>query len=174
MWNPTETAVPPQPSLKSLPLECVMGKERAKKRRVDGDPKTVPDGLADGLAKCWPAEKVDEALVYWRRIAEALETMNESAARQSREWLDLDDVAAEMKVSRDTACRIIDSGEMRSKRIVTPKSNGSRALVRVSRKWFNDYMNDVEATGAGRDSVSKPRRRRRRDADSNGETEYFS
>ncbi|MCH9035390.1 MAG: hypothetical protein IID42_12955 [Planctomycetes bacterium] len=172
--EPSGVTVQRQTGLKSFPLECVMGNERAKKRGVDGDPKTVPDGLADGLSKCWPAEKADEALGYLRRIAEALETMNESAARQSQEWLDPDDVAAEMKVSRDTACRIIDSGEMRSKRIVTPKSNGSRALVRVSRKWFNDYMNDVETTRAGHDSKSKPRRRRRRDADSNGETDYFS
>jgi len=151
-----------------------MGSERAKKRRVASDPKTVPDGLADGLSKCWPAEKVDEALGYWRRIAEALETINESAARQSREWLDPDDVAAEMKVSRDTACRLIASGAIRSKKIVTPQGNGSRALVRVSRKWFDEYMNDVETTRAGHDTVSKPRRHRHRDADSSGETDYFS
>ncbi len=151
-----------------------MGNERAKKRRVDDEPKTAPDGLADGLSKCWPAEKVDEALGYWRRIAQALETMNESAARQSREWLDPDDLAAEMKVSRDTACRLIASGAIRSKKIVTSQGNGSRALVRVSRKWFDDYMNDVGTTGAGQDSVSKPRRRRRRDADPNGETDFFA
>ncbi len=151
-----------------------MGNERPKKRGVASDPKTVPDGLADGLSKCWPAEKVDEALDYWRRIAEALETMNESAARQSQEWLDPDDVAAEMKVSHDTACRLIASGAIRSKKIVTPQGNGSRALVRVSRKSLNDYMNDVETTRTGHDSVSKPRRRRRRDADSDGETDYFA
>ena len=90
-----------------------MGIERSKKRGVDGDSKTVPNGLADGLSKCWPAEKVDEGLGYWRRIAETLETMNESAARQSQEWLDPDDVAAEMKVSHDTACRLIASGAIR-------------------------------------------------------------
>lgn len=151
-----------------------MGNERSKKREVDGDPKTVPDGLADGLSKCWPAEKADEALGCWRRIAEALETMNESAARQSQEWLDTDDLASEMKVSRDTACRLIASGAIRLKKIVTPQSSGSRAIVRVSWKWFNEYMNDVETTRTGHDSVSKPRRRRRRDADSNGETDYFA
>lgn len=151
-----------------------MENERPKKRRVDGDPKAVRDGLADGLSKCWPAEKVDEALGYWRRIAEALETRNESAARQSREWLDPDDVATEMKVSHGTACRLISSGVIRSKKIVTPQGNGSRALVRVNRKWFDEYMKDVEATRAGHDSVSKPRRRRRRDADSDGETDYFA
>ncbi len=151
-----------------------MGNERAKKRGVDGDPKTMPDGLADGLSKCWPAGKVNEALGYWRRISEALETTNESAARQSREWLDPDDVAAEMKVSHDMACRLIASGAIRSKKMITPQGSGSRALVRVSRKWFDDDMNDVETTRAGHDTVSKPRRRRRRDADSNGETDYFS
>ena len=151
-----------------------MGNERAKKRGVDSDPKTLPDGLADGLSKCWPTEKADDALGYLRRIAEALEKMNESAARQSREWLDLDDVAAEMKVSRDTACRLIASGAIRSKKIVTPQGNGSRALVRVSRKWFDEYMNDVETTRTGHESASKPRRCRRRDADSNGETDYFA
>jgi len=149
-----------------------MGKERAKKRRGDCDSKTLPDGLADGLSKCCPAEKADDALRYLRRIAEALDTMNESAARQSREWLDPDDVAAEMKVSHDTACRLIASGAIRSKKIITPQGNGSRALVRVSRKWFDEYMNDVETTRAGNESVSKPRRRR--DADQNGETDFFA
>ncbi len=93
------------------------------------------------------------------RIAEALETMSESAARRSREWLDPDDVATEIKVSRDTACRLIGSKAIRSKKIVTPQGSGRRSPIRVSREWLDDYMNNIDATDTGHGPVSESRRR---------------
>lgn len=51
------------------------------------DPETITSGLADALAMFGSAEKADKTLGYLRRIADALETMNGVAARQSREWL---------------------------------------------------------------------------------------
>lgn len=151
-----------------------MGSGQPKKQEVVGDPKTELDGLADGLPKCWPAEKADDALGYLRRITEAVEKMSESAARRAREWLDPDDVAAEIKVSRDTACRLIGSNAIRSKKIVTPQGSGKRSPIRVSREWLDDYMNNVDATGTGHDPVAKSHRRRRRGADTDGETDYFA
>ncbi len=151
-----------------------MGKEQSKKRGVASDPKILASGLADGLSMFGRAEKADDALGYLRRITEAVEKMSESAARQSQEWLDPDDVAAEIKVSRDTAHRLIASKAIRSKKIVTPQGSGRRSPIRVSREWLDDYMNNVDATGTGHDPVSKPcRRRRRHAADSDGETDYF-
>ncbi len=149
-----------------------MGNDQPKKRGVTSDPNMVASGLADALAMFGSAEKADGALGCLRRIADALEAMNESAIRRAREWLDPDEVAAEIKVSRDTACRLIGSNAIRPKKIVTPQGSGRRSPIRVSREWLDDYMNNGDVTDTGHDPVSESRRRR--GASPDDEIDYFA
>jgi hypothetical protein len=117
-----------------------------------------------------PQEQLAEGLRNLGRIADALETIAEAVTRRSREYLDPDDVAREMKVSPDTARRLMVSGDIRSARVSTNHGTGKRAMFRTKREWVEEYVaRNGQAQPAGRPA---PRPRRRQQNGGPGEIDF--
>lgn len=105
-------------------------------------------------------------------LLQAIQTLLTDGLRQKspEDWLTLEEVAQELKVSLDSIKRICATGKLRSAPVETGSGTGKRFARRIQRRWLNEYMcRDVGLT----DATPPPTRSRRRRPRSNV-PDYFS
>ena len=74
------------------------------------------------------------------RIEQHLAAIREHSERASCQWLTVDEVAAELQVSRDTVERLVAAGRLKASQIETPKGRGRRHRYRIHREWIDNFF----------------------------------
>ena len=98
----------------------------------------------------------NEVLHVLRKIEEHLAALRSDADGTADEWLTLDEVAEELRVSRDTIERMIAAGKLRAAEVSTSAGGGARRRYRVRRAWI-----DASLAGLARPPEKTGRARRR-------------
>ena len=96
------------------------------------------------------------------RIEHLLEAIRTASAQPPREWLTIQEVADELRVSRDTIERLVLSGRLKATEINTGNGAGVRHRFRIRRDWINDYLKTSIVDNV---SVTQPHRKKQNKTD---------
>ena len=75
-----------------------------------------------------------------QRIEQHLAAMREAQRTSTREWLTVQDVADELRVSRDTIERLVASGQLKAAELRTLAGLGRRRRYRIRREWVEEFL----------------------------------
>lgn len=78
--------------------------------------------------------------ILLERIDQLLHALQNSSAQPISEWLTVAEVAAELRVSRDTVERLIATRKIRFTEIVTGEGVGLRHRYRIRREWVANFL----------------------------------
>jgi excisionase family DNA binding protein len=93
--------------------------------------------MADDQNNRISSEKLAEVL---ERIEEHLSSMRNERAKPIQDWLTIEEVAEELRLSRDSIERLVGSGQMKAAAIDTPRGKGRRSRFRIRREWIEEFM----------------------------------
>lgn len=91
------------------------------------------------------------------RIEHLLNSIRIASVQPPREWLTIQEVADELRVSRDTIERLVLSGRLKATEISTGNGAGLRHRFRIRRDWINDFLTTGIVDNA---LMTQPRRKR--------------
>jgi excisionase family DNA binding protein len=81
-----------------------------------------------------------EVLRVLRQIEEHLAALRNGAHNAASQWLTIDEVAKELRLSRDTVERLIAVGKLRAAEVSTSAGQGARHRYRVRRDWIDEFL----------------------------------
>jgi excisionase family DNA binding protein len=81
-----------------------------------------------------------EMLRVLRQIEEHLAALRNGAHNAASQWLTIDEVAEELRLSRDTIERLIMAGKLRAVEVSTSAGRGARRRYRVRRDWIGAFL----------------------------------
>lgn len=93
------------------------------------------------------------------RIEAHLAGIRDGAPTLLRQWLTVQEVANELRVSRDTVERLIGSGRLKAAELRTPSSRGQRHRYRIRREWVEEFLLRNVKQGEAAEHRSTRRRR---------------
>lgn len=102
-------------------------------------------------------ERLAEVL---ERIEEHLSSMRSDQVKSPHDWLTIEEVAEELRLSRDSIERLVGSGQIKAAAIDTPRGKGRRSRFRIRREWINEFM-QTRVRGSTPAARSMPHRQRR-------------
>jgi excisionase family DNA binding protein len=82
----------------------------------------------------------DEVLRVLRQIEEHLAALRNGAHSAASQWLTIDEVAEELRLSRDTIERLVAAGKLRAAEVTTRAGRGARRRYRVRRDWIDAFL----------------------------------
>ena len=101
-----------------------------------------------------------EVVRLLEQIEEHLAAMRTERMRPPEVWLTVEEVAQELKLSRDTVERLIGSADLRAASIETPRGQGQKSRYRVRREWLDEFMQSKTQPETRRSIGASPRKRR--------------
>ncbi|MBN1509897.1 MAG: helix-turn-helix domain-containing protein, partial [Sedimentisphaerales bacterium] len=93
--------------------------------------------MADDENNRISGERLAEVL---ERLEEHLSSMRSDQVKSPHDWLTIEEVAEELRLSRDSIERLVGSGQMKSAIIDTPRGKGQRTCFRIRREWIDEFM----------------------------------
>jgi excisionase family DNA binding protein len=99
-----------------------------------------------------------EVLRVLLRIEEHLAALRNGAHAATSQWLTIDEVAEELRLSRETVERLIAAGRLRAAELTTQAGRGVRRRHRIRRDWMEAFL--IESAQPSQKSARKCRRPR--------------
>lgn len=81
-----------------------------------------------------------EMLHVLQQIEAHLAALRAGTTSARPDWLTIDDVAAELKLSRDSVERLIACGRLKAAEVTGAAGRGRRRRFRVHRDWVGDFL----------------------------------
>ena len=117
--------------------------------------------MADDQNNRISSERLAEAL---ERLEEQLSSRRSDQVKSPHDWLTIEEVAEELRLSRDSIERLVGSGQMKAAAIDTPRGKGRRSRIRNRREWIDEFMQTRVRPSAPPVRSMPHRRRRKRDS----------
>ncbi len=83
-----------------------------------------------------------ELLRVLQQIEAHLAAIRHAAPPPDRRWFTVEEVAKELRLSRDTVERLIAAGKLRAAELTTQAGRGVRHRYRVRRDWVDAFLAD--------------------------------
>ena len=120
---------------------------------------TKPDNLSDArMTDSGSCSVCRDLLACMGRFFDMIETAREP---HSSDWLTVDEVAKNLKISKSIVYRLIRQGELEAVNLVVSDSGiASKGHYRISKSALDNYLESKKVTAAPKQTKPTPRLRR--------------